>query len=74
MARTGLPSQRSAWSATSTIDRLVPHCTMASMSSPSISLSTSTRVSGVTSAMDVAESQRRPRTRLTSYPHSVKYP
>src|SRR5688500_3290072 len=55
MAMTGLPSQSSAAAARRTMDRLVPTCTRASTSSPSIWRSASRHWVGVTSAMPVQD-------------------
>lgn len=52
MAITGLPGQRSASSARRTIERLVPHWTMASMSGPSTARMAGRSSSSVTWAID----------------------
>ena len=72
MAITGLRKNFSASAASRTIERFVPHCTIASQSATFMSLRTVTNSSSETSAIAVALGHFRPRLFTTSKPDSVK--
>mmetsp|Transcript_38473 Transcript_38473/g.110463 ORF Transcript_38473/g.110463 Transcript_38473/m.110463 type:complete len:215 (-) Transcript_38473:467-1111(-) len=73
MAMIGMLSSRSSRSARDTMERFVPHCTMASMpGNTKFSLITFSHHASGTCAMSVAEPHFRPAMRTTSKPISVK--
>ena len=72
IAMTGLSSQRSASSASWTMDRLVPHCTIASTSGPLTSWIASRSSASLTWAIETAVGHLRPLIAATSKPSSLE--